>query len=128
MGDEISDNMKFVDFASSIWNELSERFSSINGHWIFGIQKDIHKLEQENMLVELYYHKLNGLWDEFATFEIVPKCTCGASKAQEEQEQRKKLMQFLMVLHDSFTTARGHILMMTPLPSVIQAYSLIKED
>lgn len=33
-----------------------------------------------------------------------------------------------MRLHDRFTTARGHILMMTPLPSVTQAYSLIKQD
>lgn len=89
--DEISDNMKFVDSASSVWNELSERFSSINRYWIFEIQNDIHKPEQENMSVELYYHKLNGLWDEFAALEIVPKCTYGASKAQEEQEQMKKL-------------------------------------
>lgn len=37
-------------------------------------------------------------------------------------------MQFLMGLHDSFITARGQILMMTPLPSVTQAYSLIKQD
>lgn len=33
-----------------------------------------------------------------------------------------------MGLHDSFITARGKILMMTPLPSVTQAYSLIKQD
>lgn len=33
-----------------------------------------------------------------------------------------------MGLHDTFITARGQILMMTPLPSVTQAYSLIKQD
>lgn len=37
-------------------------------------------------------------------------------------------MKFLKGLHDSYTTARGQILMMTPLPSVTQAFSLIKQD
>lgn len=33
-----------------------------------------------------------------------------------------------MGLHDSYATARGQILMMDPLPSVLQAFSLIKQD
>lgn len=63
---------------------------------------------------------LKGLWDEYSALEI-------ASKAQDEQEQRRKLMQLLMGLHDSFATARGQILMMDPLPTVTHAYSLIRE-
>lgn len=33
-----------------------------------------------------------------------------------------------MGLHDSNATVRGHILMMTPLPSVSQAYAYVKQD
>lgn len=90
VSDEISDNMKFVDSAASVWNELNERFSGINGHRIFEIQKDIHKLEQENMSVDLYYHKLKGLWDEFAALEVVPKCICGASKSPRGTRSKKE--------------------------------------
>lgn len=92
----------------------------IDGHRIYEIEKDLHKLEQETVSVEMYYHKLKGLWDEYSALEI-------ASKAQDEQEQRRKLMQLLMGLHDSFATARGQILMMDPLPTVTHAYSLIRE-
>lgn len=46
----------------------------------------------------------------------------------EERESRRKLLQFLLGLHDSFSNARGQILMMQPLPDVNHAYSLIKQD
>ncbi|XP_074368235.1 uncharacterized protein LOC141708476 [Apium graveolens] len=47
---------------------------------------------------------------------------------KEDREQRKKLLQFLMGLNDSYSTARGQILMMSPLPTISQAFSLIKQD
>lgn len=55
-------------------------------------------------------------------------CTCGASKILDEQDQRRKLTQFLMGLDDSYSNARGQILMMSPLPHVAQAFALIRQD
>lgn len=42
--------------------------------------------------------------------------------------QQQKLLQFLMGLNESYGQARGKILMMTPLPSVNQAYTMVLED
>lgn len=42
--------------------------------------------------------------------------------------QRQKLYQFLMGLNDNYGQARSQILMMTPLPSLNQAYALIISD
>lgn len=37
-------------------------------------------------------------------------------------------MQFLMGLHESYTGIRGQILLMNPLPTVNQAYGMIKQE
>lgn len=90
--------------------------------------KDIHSLEQGNKSVEVYFHKLKGLWDEYTVLEPAVNCVCGAHKVQVERDQKRKLLQFLMGLHESNSTVRGQILMMSPLPSVSQAYAYVKQD
>lgn len=128
VSDEISNSMNYMDNARDVWNELSERFSVVSGHKIYEVQKDMFRLEQGNESVELYFHKLKGHWDELKALENPIKCTCGASKSWAEQAERTKLVQFLMGLHNSYTTARGNLLMMNPWPSLNQAYMLIKQE
>lgn len=128
VSDEISSGMDFVTSAKEMWEELHDQFSSINGHRVYQVLKDLHTLEQGDKSVEIYYHKLKNLWDEYAALESVNGCKCENRKIQEEKEQRKKLLQFLMGLNDSYSSARGQILMMSPLPSLSQAFSLVKQD
>ena len=90
--------------------------------------KDIHSLEQGNKSVEVYFHKLKGLWDEYTVLEPTVPCSCGSQKTQVDREQKRKLLQFLMGLHESNATVRGQILMMNPLPSLSQAYAYVKQD
>lgn len=51
---EISDGMNFVNSAAKVWNESIDRFSSVNGHRIYQLLKDMHSLEQDNKSVEIY--------------------------------------------------------------------------
>lgn len=44
------------------------------------------------------------------------------------QLEKRKLIQFLMGLHSSYTAARGNLLMINPWPSINQAYILIKQE
>ncbi|KAL8126912.1 hypothetical protein AgCh_014002 [Apium graveolens] len=73
----------------------------------------------------------NNIEDEYSALEPVViskcECKCGSHKLQEDREQRKKLLQFLMGLNEGFPAARCQILMMNPLPSVPQAYSMVKQ-
>lgn len=55
-------------------------------------------------------------------------CVCDAHQVLVERDQKHKLLQFLMGLHDSNATVRGQILMMSPLPSVSQDYAYVKQD
>lgn len=105
---------------------MNERYASISGHKVFEVQKELFKLEQGTSSVETYFQKLKGLWDELATLQPTITCTCGALKEIETRHEKRRLVQFLMGLHDSYTTARGQILMMHPWPTINQAYSLIR--
>ncbi|XP_074347307.1 uncharacterized protein LOC141686152 [Apium graveolens] len=111
VSDEISNGMDFVTSAQDLWNELHDQFSSVNGHRVYQVLKDLHALEQGEKSVEIYYHRLKNLWDEYTSLESIVACKCGckcgSSKLQEDREQRKKLLQFLMGLNDSYSTARG---------------------
>jgi hypothetical protein len=102
----------------SFGEDLRERFSLGNTPRIFHVQWDIYKIEQGQMSVAAYYTKLKGLWDELASFNSIT-CTCGA------QNDRTKLMRFLMELNESYSGARGQILLMNHLPSVRQAYASV---
>ncbi|KAL8156075.1 hypothetical protein AgCh_001234 [Apium graveolens] len=111
-----------------VWNELAERFSGISGHRIYQVMKDIHTIEQGNKSVEVYFHRLKGLWDEYVVLEPTVSCVCGAHKIQIERDQKRKLLQFLLSLHYSNSAVRGQILLMNLLPSVSQAYAFVKQD
>ncbi|KAL6191752.1 hypothetical protein ACLB2K_038142 [Fragaria x ananassa] len=74
------------------------------------------------MSIVAYYTKLKGLWDELASFNSFVTCNCGA------QNDRTKLMQFLIGLNESYSGTRGQILLMNLLPSVRQAYAYVAQE
>lgn len=110
VSDEISTGMNFVTSAQKMWTKLHDQFLSVNGHRVYQLLKEIHALEQADKSVEIFYHKLKNLWDEYASLEPVIACKCGCKcgsyKLIEEREHRKKLLQFLMGLNDSYSIAR----------------------
>ena len=119
---DISDSVIYYTTAREIWEDLRERFSQSNAPRIFQIQREIAYLTQDQLSVSAYYTKLKSLWDELASYTDGLTCTCGA------QQDRQKLMQFLMGLNESYSIVRGQILLMNPLPSVRQAYSSICQE
>lgn len=78
VSDEISVGMDFVNSAQDMWIELHDQFASIDGHRVYQVLKDLHTLEQGDKSVEIYYHKMKNLWDEYSALEpsIVCKCNC----------------------------------------------------
>ncbi|GJW47947.1 ribonuclease H-like domain-containing protein [Tanacetum coccineum] len=81
--------------------------------------------------IEVYYHKLKGLWDELdaleAPYNCTCKCVCENGKTNGEREQRKRLIQFLMGLDESYKNLRG-ILLLQSLPIVAKAYNILKQE
>ena len=73
------------------------------------------------MTVPAYYTKLKKLWDELGSYNDTV-CSCGVD------HKRRKLMQFLMGLNESYSAIRGQILLMNPLPDVAKAYTSIVQE
>ncbi|XP_070664685.1 uncharacterized protein [Malus domestica] len=117
----ISDNILYMTSAHAIWDELQERYFQSSAPRIFQLQRDISFLSQDQLFVAIYYTKLKSLWDELSSYSDSSSCTCGA------QNEKNRLMQFLMGLNDSYSVVRGQILLMNPLPTVRQAYSSISQ-
>ncbi|XP_043809629.1 uncharacterized protein LOC122722589 [Manihot esculenta] len=122
---ELVDGFIYTASARDLWLEITERFGECNGTMIYELRRKISLISQDNASASVYFTKLKGLWDELGSMETLPPCTCGASKAIDELNNRNRLMQFLMGLNDAYGTVRDQILGMDPLPSVNKAYSMV---
>ncbi|KAK3037908.1 hypothetical protein RJ639_031799 [Escallonia herrerae] len=112
--------------AYQVWEDFKDQFSQKNAPAIYQIQNSLASFSQGTMTVSTYFTKLKGLWDELDTYRALP--TCNQMKAHDEQREEDRLMQFLMGLHDTYNIVRTNILMMSPLPNVRQAYSLVIQE
>lgn len=97
------------------------------------MQKDVSCLVQGDMDIASYDTKAKQLWDESKAVSGVPRCTCGKCECEvnvrlHKYTEDQKLIQFLMGLNSSYTAIKGNILMMTPFPSISQAYSLLVQE
>ena len=85
------------------------------------------------MDIACYFNKAKKVWDEFNAVGATPRCTCNKCECEvndrlHKHDQEQKLIQFLMGLNESYTAVRGNILMMTPLPTLGQTYSLLVQE
>ncbi|XP_049397518.1 uncharacterized protein LOC125861709 isoform X2 [Solanum stenotomum] len=118
----------FRSTASSVWEDLRERFNKINLLQVYHLHKEIATLVQGTLPVSVYYSRLKDLWDEYDSIVPPPSCDCAKSKEYSENLQKHRLLQFLMGLNDGYSNARGQILMKTTPPSMNLAYALIVQD
>ncbi|GJS42865.1 cysteine-rich receptor-like protein kinase 8 [Tanacetum coccineum] len=116
---------------------LWERTNDMIISWILNtiteqISNSLMQLKKNNTAIEIYYHKLKGLWDDYDTLEApymcVCVCDCKNRRVHGERDQRKRLIQFLMGLDECYANIRGQILLMNPMPTVAKAYSMIRQE
>ncbi|KAL8155098.1 hypothetical protein AgCh_000474 [Apium graveolens] len=66
VSDEVRNGMDFVTAIQEVREELEAQFSSVNGHMVYQVLKDIHASDQDDKSIGIYYHRLKNLWDEYA--------------------------------------------------------------
>ena len=132
VSDQISNNLSFVHSASALWLELQDHYSQLDGHRIYQLSNEIAQLKQSNCSVEVFYQKLKGFWDEMDALEAPYTCTCNCTcengRLNGARESRKRLIQFLMGLDESFANLRGQILLLQPLPNATKAYGMLRQE
>ncbi|KAH0661967.1 hypothetical protein KY284_026898 [Solanum tuberosum] len=129
---DIADNVEYVQDSAKLWRELEDRYEQTNGVKLYQIQREINDLSQGSLDITCYYTKLKKLWEELSTLnakaQCTCNCTCGAKALVHKAKQDRRLIQLLMGLNEIYTVIRGNILMMNPLPTMAQAFSLLVQD
>ncbi|EPS74737.1 hypothetical protein M569_00012 [Genlisea aurea] len=90
--------------------------------------REINSLRQGDLTLMNYYVKLKRLWDELSCIVTVPYCecdakkicTCQVAKKALEIENGNRLIQFLMGLSDVYDAVRKKVLVIDPLPTVME--------
>ncbi|KAJ0024190.1 hypothetical protein Pint_07205 [Pistacia integerrima] len=77
---KLHDSVAYVDTAYEMWINLQERFYRGNVPHIHELKQEICLAQQKNLFVTIYYTKLEGFWDELATYSKVSSCTCRVGK------------------------------------------------
>ncbi|KAK8272656.1 hypothetical protein V6Z12_D11G348900, partial [Gossypium hirsutum] len=77
--------------------------------------------------VSTYFTKIRLLWDEYDVLVPSPTCDCDFTRRNTHLQQQR-LFQFLMGLNETYSNVRSQVLLMQPLPTVNQAYSLVMRD
>uniref|UniRef100_A0A3Q7J8J8 Reverse transcriptase Ty1/copia-type domain-containing protein n=1 Tax=Solanum lycopersicum TaxID=4081 RepID=A0A3Q7J8J8_SOLLC len=122
---ELLSGIVYANDATTVWNDLKDRFDKVDGSRIYQLHREICTIHQGNLTVSGYFTKLRLLWDEFDAFVPPPSCNCDRSRIYVDQQDYLRLFAFLMGLNDVFGQARSQILMMNPLPNVSKAYAMI---
>lgn len=127
--------ISYMENAQDLWEDIKERFSVVNGPRIQQLKSDLAECKQGGMSMVAYYGKLKSLWDEVASYQQIPRCTCRGCKCDivsqlEKRREEEKVHQFLMGLDNStYGTVRSSLLATDPLPSLNRVYStLIQEE
>ena len=112
---------------------MNERYGQTNKARLFQAQKVVSCMTEDDQDIANYFNKARKAWDEFTAVGATPRCTCSKCECQVNQklqnyDQEQRIIEFLMGLNDSYTTARGNILMMNPFPSLSQVYSLLTQE
>ena len=115
---DLQPSVVYFKTAREVWVDLEFRFSQGNGPRIFELRKEVSSLVQEDMSINAYYTKFKGIWDEFTAYR---NCTCG-------HQVEDCTMSFLMGLNDTYSTIRGQILLMDPIPPLSKVFSLLLQD
>lgn len=91
-------------------------------------KKKLRHCNRVRSLYQYIFTKLKTLWDEFEALVPPPGCDCEKARGFFDYLKRHKLYKFLMGLNELFEKARSEILLMSHVPTVNQAYTMVVND
>ncbi|XP_039015379.1 uncharacterized protein LOC120145673 [Hibiscus syriacus] len=125
---ELSARIVFASSAALVWADLKERFDKVDGSRVFFLHREIATMVQGELFISPYFSRLKLLWDEYDALVPHSNCTCENAQSNSRHVSQQILFQFLMGLNDLYTAIRSQLLLMQPLPSVNNAYSMISQE
>ncbi|XP_074305524.1 uncharacterized protein LOC141640740 [Silene latifolia] len=120
--------------AKEIWKVLKGRYLVSNGARKYKLNKETYESKQNGKTVTEYYIQLRTVWDELENlndYPILANITAQMSAfltALEKQKEEARLFQFLNGLDKAYAQHRSVVLLMSPLPSVDDAVSIMVQE
>ncbi|KAI5416724.1 hypothetical protein KIW84_041663 [Lathyrus oleraceus] len=122
------------DRASLVWKSVENWFSQGDIFRIADIQEEVARLQQGTLDISSYFTKLMTLWEEIETFRPIRDCTCaipcscGAAADLRKFKEQDKVIKFLKGLGDQYSHVGSQIMLMSPLPTLDNAFNLILQQ
>lgn len=130
----IKKSILYVDYAKSICSQLERRFNLTNGSRKYKLSNDLYELKQNGDDINTYFTALSVLWEELdnmSNLPVVNNPTDDVTKLLEfieKQKEETRLFQFLNGLDEDFGPQRSQLLMLSPLPTVDVASSVLQQE
>ncbi|XP_071713161.1 uncharacterized protein [Rutidosis leptorrhynchoides] len=113
---------------------LERRFALSNGSRKYKLNKDTYAIEQQGLSMSEYYTRMKCVWEELDSMNVLPRFTNVTPEvtlflaAMNQQKEEQHLFQFLNGLDNKYGAIRSQILLLTPLPSVEMACSMLQQE
>ena len=134
ISESIKKSILFVNSASEIWKLLSTRFQVANGSRKYKLARDLYHIQQNHKSLVEYYTEISSVWEELEDMTVMPVIGNITPEITEflcvldTHKQESRLFQFLNGLDEVYASQRSQILMMSPLPTVEAACSIIQQE
>nr|GMD50285.1 Retrovirus-related Pol polyprotein from transposon TNT 1-94 [Ipomoea batatas] len=130
----IAQSILWLDTAKEVRDDLKERFCQEDVFRISDVQAEIYNIKQGDLSVSAYFTKFKLLWDGLLSLKPLPTCTCtprckcGCLDRIKEHHQMEQVTTFLRGLSENYAGVKSQIMLMTPLPMVGKACSLVQQQ
>nr|XP_017233396.1 PREDICTED: uncharacterized protein LOC108207464 [Daucus carota subsp. sativus] len=133
LDETIAQSVLYFKNAAEIWSDLEERFGSPSLAQMYAIEQQLTDLNQGSKTVSQFFTEMRTLWDALSDADPLPacecgKCTCHVTEKVQTQQQKHRIIQFMMKLGDKFSTIRGNVLMQQPLPKLPAVFRLFEQE
>ncbi|XP_047267100.1 uncharacterized protein LOC107867203 isoform X2 [Capsicum annuum] len=125
---ELMPTILYASNAKQVWIDFKKRFDRSNLTQIYHLWTEIVTLRQGMDSVTTYYSKMKDACHELDIMAPLPHCDCEESRAYLEHLRSQRLLQFLMVLNESFNQIRSNILARAPVITVNEAYAIVAQE
>ncbi|KAJ9548782.1 LOW QUALITY PROTEIN: hypothetical protein OSB04_021325 [Centaurea solstitialis] len=131
----VKKTIPYFEEAKPLWDVLKERFSIGNGPRIQQLKRALAECRQSRtMTVVDYFGKLQTLWDELASYEPIPACSCGGCKCDipkqlQKRSDEERFHQFLYGINEElYGTVRSSLLSQDHLPTLARGYQTMLQE
>ncbi|XP_016173923.1 uncharacterized protein LOC107616486 [Arachis ipaensis] len=117
----ITQSVIYFSTASTVWEDLRERFSQIDLLRIAELQEEVYGLKQGNQSVTDFFTFLKTLWEELENARPLPPCSCPAKKHRNQDF----VIHFLKGLDERYAVVGSQVLMLDPLPPITRVFAMV---